>query len=139
MYNILGVIYIVTFLVLIIGTVLLRRIGGTNIFVLGKKDKREVYFGLGYLILLYIIFSNAITLPMPHIMNRFFGDNDSIKIIGVVFCCLGIGGYVICTMSFWQSVRIGVDYENAGKLTTTGIYAITRNPMYMSFLLLFFG
>jgi protein-S-isoprenylcysteine O-methyltransferase Ste14 len=139
MYNILGVVFIVSFFVLVIGTVILKSLGGTNILVLGKKDKRELLFGLGYFLLLYIILANAITLPMPHIINRFFWDIEVIRIIGVIFCCLGTVGYIICTFNFWQSVRIGVDYENAGKLTTTGIYAISRNPMYMSFLLLFFG
>ena len=32
-----------------------------------------------------------------------------------------------------------MDYENAGKLTTTGVYAFSRNPMYASFLILFLG
>ena len=139
MFDILGVFFIGAFFAIIIGTVLIKRIGGTNIMVLGKKDKREVLFGVGYLVLLYIILSNAANLPMPAVINTFFWDSVAVRVAGTVLCSLGIIGFLICVANFWKSVRIGVDYENAGKLTTTGIYAISRNPMYVCFNLIFFG
>ena len=139
MFNILGVAFIIAFFVLIAATVIIKLITGEKILVLGKKDKKELVFGLFYFVLLYIILSNATALPMPEIINRYFWNNEAVRIFGVVLCGLGTVGYIICTINFWNSVRIGVDYENAGKLTTTGIYAASRNPMYMSFILLFFG
>jgi len=139
MFSTMGVIFIVVFFFIIAGTIMIKRFDGTNIFVLGKKDISELLFGAGYILLLYIILSNACALPMPNVINRFFWHIEIIRLIGIAFCCLGIGGYIICTITFWKSVRIGVDYENAGELTITGIYAVSRNPMYMSFSLLFFG
>ena len=62
---------------------------------------------------------------MPKMINAYFWNNEAVRITGVVLCGLGTVGYIICTINFWHSVRIGVDYENAGKLTTTGIYAIS--------------
>lgn len=139
MFNTLGVVFILLFFAVIAATVLLKRMSGTKILVLGKKDKRELLFGAGYLALLYIILSNAFPLPMPEIINRFFWNSGVIRAVGAIFCCLGLLGFIICAIAFWQSVRIGIDYENAGKLTTTGIYAYSRNPMYLSFYLIFFG
>jgi len=139
MFEVLGVAFIVTFFALTIGAIIVKMLGGTNILVLGKKDKSELLFGLGYFILLYTILSNATALPMPEIINRFFWYSDICRIAGIVFSGLGIIGYIVCTISFWKSIRIGVDYENAGDLTTTGIYAFSRNPMYTSFYILFFG
>ena len=134
-----GVGFIITFFVLIIGTVVIKLLGGEKILVLGKKDKRELLFGLGYFVLLYIILSNTTSLPMPKIINNFFWESEPIRIGGVILCCIGTLGYIVCTVNFWKSVRIGVDYENAGELTTTGIYSFSRNPMYTSFSILFFG
>jgi len=139
MYNILGAVFIVLFFSIIVGVIALKRLGGTNILVLGKKDKRELLFGAGYLALLYIILSNVTPLPMPGIINQFFWHSDRIRLVGVLFCAVGIAGFFVCTFHFWKSVRIGVDYENAGQLTTTGIYALSRNPMYTCFNILFFG
>jgi len=139
MFNILGAIFILVFFAIIAVTIILKQTGGTKILVLGKKDKRELLFGVGYLALLYIILSNAFDLPMPEIINRFFWNSDTIRVVGTIFCCFGLIGFIVCVIAFWQSVRIGIDYENAGKLTTTGIYSYSRNPMYTSFYLIFFG
>ena len=139
MVDILGVAFILTFFGIIVTTIIIKKIGGINILVLGKKDKRELIFGLFYFVLLYIILSNTTALLMPEIINKFFWNRDAIRIAGVVLSSLGIICYVACTVSFWKSVRIGVDYENAGELTTTGIYGISRNPMYASFHFIFLG
>ncbi len=139
MFDILGVVFILLFFVVILSVVVIRYLQGTKILVLGKKDKRELLFGLGYILLLYLILSNAAGLPMPAVVNRFFWQNEAVRTIGVALCALGIAGFIVCTAHFWSSVRIGVDYENAGQLTTTGIYAYSRNPMYTCFLTLFLG
>ena len=139
MINILGVVFIIAFFALIAGTVIIKLFNGLNILVLGKKDKRELIFGGFYLALLYIILSNVIALPMPEVINKFFWNNEAIRIIGVILCSIGVLGFLISVISFWKSVRIGIDYENAGELTTTGMYTISRNPMYACFFMIFFG
>lgn len=139
MFETLGVIFIAIFFLGIILTVVLKLRKGTNILVLGKKDKRELIFGFGYLILLYLILAGAYGLPLPATLVRFFWNNDVIRLLGVIMCILGTFISYICIGDFWKSVRIGVDYENAGELTTDGIYARSRNPMYLSFILIFLG
>ena len=100
MFSTMGVIFIVVFFFIIAGTIMIKRFDGTNIFVLGKKDISELLFGAGYILLLYIILSNACALPMPNVINRFFWHIEIIRLIGIAFCCLGIGGYIICTITF---------------------------------------
>ena len=139
MIGILGMVFIVTFFMIIAVTIIIKLFTGTKILVLGKRDKRELVFGVFYLALLYIILSNVIALPMPETINKFFWNNEISRILGIAFCSIGILGFIVCVISFWNSVRIGIDYENAGQLTTTGIYAMSRNPMYTSFYLIFFG
>jgi protein-S-isoprenylcysteine O-methyltransferase Ste14 len=42
-------------------------------------------------------------------------------------------------VSFGQSFRVGIDTEHPGKLITTGVFALSRNPMYMAFALIMLG
>jgi protein-S-isoprenylcysteine O-methyltransferase Ste14 len=34
-------------------------------------------------------------------------------------------------MSFGTSFRVGIDVEHPDKLVTTGIFAVSRNPIYV--------
>lgn len=42
-------------------------------------------------------------------------------------------------MSFGMSFRVGIDTEHPEKLITTGIFACTRNPIYLAFGLVLVG
>jgi protein-S-isoprenylcysteine O-methyltransferase Ste14 len=36
-------------------------------------------------------------------------------------------------VSFGKSFRVGIDQDNSDKLVTTGIFAFSRNPIYVAF------
>ncbi len=59
--------------------------------------------------------------------------------IGVFLCALALLLVVLSLVSFGTSFRVGIDTERPGALVTSGIFAHTRNPMYVAFGLLLFG
>jgi protein-S-isoprenylcysteine O-methyltransferase Ste14 len=42
-------------------------------------------------------------------------------------------------MAAGNSFHVGIDEERAGALVTGGMYAVSRNPMYVSLDILFWG
>jgi protein-S-isoprenylcysteine O-methyltransferase Ste14 len=42
-------------------------------------------------------------------------------------------------ISFGQSFRVGIDTEHPDKLITSGVFAISRNPIYVAFALILLG
>ncbi len=62
-----------------------------------------------------------------------------VKILGVVLACVGLLIFVLAFFSFGDSWRIGIDRKTAGRLVTGGIFAVSRNPIYVAFDLLTIG
>jgi protein-S-isoprenylcysteine O-methyltransferase Ste14 len=61
------------------------------------------------------------------------------KAAGVVLLGGGLVIYAVALWSFGDSWRLGIDRERPGALITTGIFAWTRNPIYVSLDLLPIG
>ena len=59
--------------------------------------------------------------------------------VGDLLCPIGMVIFVWCIQSFGAAFRLGVDYEHPQPLITTGIYAYTRNPMYVAYDLITLG
>src|SRR5262249_51708777 len=55
---------------------------------------------------------------------------------------LGFGGLVLLLLSlvsFGKSFRVGIDVDHSDKLVTTGVFAFSRNPIYVAFGLVLLG
>lgn len=62
-----------------------------------------------------------------------------LKIIGVFFIFLGFIIFILALLNLGNSWRLGIDEKNPGRLVTSGIYSISRHPIYLFFDLYFFG
>jgi protein-S-isoprenylcysteine O-methyltransferase Ste14 len=62
-----------------------------------------------------------------------------VKIVGVVLLSLGLLTFILAFFNFGDSWRIGIDRKKPGALVTTGIFGVTRNPIYVAFDLFFVG
>ena len=53
--------------------------------------------------------------------------------------CAGLLVFAFALWTFADSWRIGIDRNTPGALVTSGIFAWTRNPIYVALDLMFFG
>ena len=59
-------------------------------------------------------------------------DAAVVKLLGVVVVCIGLLIFALALWAFADSWRIGIDRTTAGPLITGGIFAWTRNPIYIA-------
>ena len=75
--------------------------------------------------------------PAP--LNQVLVDSQISRIIGAVLMFIGLLFFLGAFVSFGNSWRVGFDIETPGKLVTGGIFAFSRNPIYVFLDLWFIG
>ena len=88
-------------------------------------------------VLLYAFHSDFRIFSSPLDMRLI--DSPAARVIGVALVSLGLIIFVIAFVSFGDSWRVGFDMKKPGTLVTNGIFAVTRNPIYLFMDLWFFG
>jgi protein-S-isoprenylcysteine O-methyltransferase Ste14 len=88
-------------------------------------------------IVLYAVHSDFHIFPAP--LNMVLIDSDAARIIGTVLIIVGLFVFLFAFVSFGDSWRVGFDVKTPGKLVTGGIFAFSRNPIYLFLDLWFVG
>jgi protein-S-isoprenylcysteine O-methyltransferase Ste14 len=66
-------------------------------------------------------------------------DSTTARVIGVLLVTFGFVILVWAFISFGASWRVGLDVKTPGELVTTGLFAVSRNPIYIFLNLWFVG
>ena len=132
-----------SFWFLFLGRTVMLMQRGIKVFVLGSGEGKKLHERLLEMLTMpaLIIWSLQITftvfgytiLPAPMLWDIHF-----LRIIGLCFCVCGLLILIAALVSFGNSWRIGVDEKNSNTLVTTGIFAFSRNPIFL-FMDLFFA
>jgi protein-S-isoprenylcysteine O-methyltransferase Ste14 len=127
--------------VLLIGTVLSRvlllRRTGTQAMHFGKLDKTDFLIPPVALFYFYTVFATAFGWPLAN-RQRFF-QSTAVAWVGVALCLVGMLILVLSLVSFGKSFRVGIDVDQPGQLVTTGVFAVSRNPIYVGFFVFLLG
>jgi len=67
--------------------------------------------------------------PVP--LQRQLLDSLSSQIAGVALVTAGGAVFILALVSFGASWRIGIDAKTPGGLVTTGMFALSRNPIFV--------
>jgi protein-S-isoprenylcysteine O-methyltransferase Ste14 len=122
-------------LVLLLGMVLIRaflmRRSGTKAIHFGEIDKTDFLIPPFALFYFYIVFAAAF--DFPTVSRQEFFHSDAISWAGVFLCLTGLLLLFLSLVSFGKSFRVGIDQVHPDKLVTTGIFAFSRNPIYVAF------
>ena len=116
-------------LLVLIRVFLLRRMG-IHAMKFGDMDKRDFLIVPFALLFFYLVLSSALHLPK---LGTVLFQSEVIGWIGVASCIFGLLLFFLSLVSFGKSFRVGIDEEKPGKLITTGVFAISRNPIYTAF------
>ncbi len=128
-------------LVLLVGMVLTRAFlmnrQGARAFHFGKIDKTDYLIPPFALFYFYLVFAAAFGWPSV-VRQRLFGS-EALAWLGVVLCLAGLSLFLGALVSFGRSFRVGIDTERPDKLVTSGVFAFSRNPIYVAFGLVLLG
>jgi protein-S-isoprenylcysteine O-methyltransferase Ste14 len=128
-------------IVLLIGMVLTRvfmlRRTGTRAMHFGRIDKKDYLIPPFAFFYFYTIFAAAFDLPI--VSAQEFFHSKAISWIGVALCLVGLMLLLLSLISFGKSFRVGIDVDHSDRLITTGVFALSRNPIYVAFAFVLLG
>jgi protein-S-isoprenylcysteine O-methyltransferase Ste14 len=103
----------------------------------GKQDKTDFLIPPSALFYFYLAFANAFGWPLRGGQPLF--ASSAAAWLGVAACLAGLLLLLWGLVSFGRSFRVGIDDEKPDKLVTDGIFAWSRNPLYVAFWLILLG
>lgn len=131
MHQYAGPVTIVLLLGMVWTRVLLMRAKGIKAVYFGKIDKKDFLIPPFAFFYFYVVFAAAF--GFPTVSRQEFFQSGIASWAGVCFCLVGLGWLSFSLVSFGKSFRIGIDAVHPDELVTTGIFAVSRNPIYVGF------
>ncbi len=128
---------IVLMLGMVLTRVLLMRRRGIEAVSFGKTDKTDFLIPPFAFFYFYIVFAAAF--DFPNVSKQEFFHSEIISWVGVLFCLAGLLLLLWSLVSLKESFRVGIDTEHPGRLITTGVFAFSRNPIYVAFAFILLG
>ncbi len=132
-----SVLTIVLMLGMVLSRALLMKRKGIKAMNFGKIDQTDFFILPFAIFYFYLVFAAAFNFPT--VSTQEFFDSEVISWIGVFFCLAGLLLLLWSLVSFGQSFRVGIDTDHPDKLITTGIFAFSRNPIYVAFAFILLG
>lgn len=127
--------------VLLLGMVLTRvamlRRQGVRAMNFGKQDKTDFLIPPVAFFYFYLVFAHAF--GWPTVAHHVLFASDAAAWLGVAFCAGGLLFLLWSLVSFGRSFRVGIDDEKPDKLVTGGVFAVSRNPIYVAFWFILLG
>ncbi len=122
---------------MVLTRVLLMKRRGIRAMNFGKIDKKDFLIPPFALFYFYVVFAAAFNLPA--VSKQEFFHSGTVSWVGVLLCLSGLLLLLLSLISFGKRFRVGIDTDHPDKLVTTGVFAFSRNPIYVAFGLVSFG
>ena len=122
-----------------IARVLVLRARGIRVVVIERnrtvvQDLLDRVQVLSLLFLVYEVVAYAWPLPaqlVPPWLDTILVETTWANVIGAVIVLTGVVIYGLALRAFGESWRLGIDRDKPGALVTDGIFAWSRNPVYL--------
>ncbi len=132
-----GALTIVLLLGMVWIRVLLMRRKGMQVMHFGAIDKKDFLIPPFAIFYFYTVFAAAFNLPTVAQQKLF--HSEMVSWLGALLCLAGLFLLFLSLVSFGKSFRVGIDQDQPDNLVTTGIFALSRNPIYVAFGIVLLG
>ncbi len=118
---------------------------GVRVSANGTRNSGNIKWFYPVFAIIFLLFLTEIFNPLysfsllPKVLTHFLFDSVLIGLTGVLVIFLSVFLMKTTLKHFGNSIRFGMNENNTGKLVTTGIFARSRNPFFLSLLLFFTG
>jgi protein-S-isoprenylcysteine O-methyltransferase Ste14 len=133
----LGALTVVLLLGMVLTRTFLLKRRGVKAMRFGALDKTDFLIPPFAFFYFYVLFAAAF--GWPSVGARPFFRSEVVAWIGVLFCLAGLSLLAWSLISFGRSFRIGIDAEEPDELVVDGVFAWSRNPIYVAFGLVLIG
>ena len=137
--NLLSVVFFACFVAMVLIRAAILRKQGVRVLVFGQTDKSDFLLVPIVLAIAYTALANTFALPIWRVLVNPFWSSAAPGWAGLALCVIALTGFALTLASFGKSFRVGIDNGSPDKLITGGMFAISRNPIYVCFLLFFAG
>jgi protein-S-isoprenylcysteine O-methyltransferase Ste14 len=139
-----------SFLILIFmisGRVVFLKQKGVKISSTRRKTVKTALFIYPFFLVIMLLWLWEIAKPalqisfsaLPETVTRQLIQSDLIRVTGIVIISISLVVMLFTLLHFRNSLRFGLDENNPGKLIKTGVFAVSRNPFFLSLDLYFLG
>ena len=133
----LGALTIVLLLGMVLTRVAILRRRGITAVKFCATDKADFLILPFAFLYFYIIFASA--LDWPTFVHSTMFTSTVAAWVGVALCASGLGLIIVTLIAFGSSFRVGIDMDRPYKLVTTGVFARTRNPIFIAYTMVLAG
>jgi protein-S-isoprenylcysteine O-methyltransferase Ste14 len=128
---------IVLMLGMVLARVVILRRQGVRAMNFGRQDRTDFLIPPFAFFYFYLVFANAFGWPTIGLPPLF--ASSTAAWLGAASCLGGLLLLLWSLVSFGRSFRVGIDDERPDRLVTDGIFAWSRNPIYVAFWLILSG
>ena len=139
MVKIISGLALVLFFLMLGGRAAMLRKKGIRAIVFAQTDRSDLLLVPVFLALAYTILACAFGLPISPRLIQPFWENAAVVWLGLGLSAVALAGFALTLRSFGDSFRVGIDEKKPDKLVTTGVFAISRNPLYVCYIMFFIG
>ena len=127
------------FVIMVLVRAAILRKQGIRVIVFGQTDKSDFILVPLVLAIAYTVLAKLFALPIPNALIHPFWISIIPGWLGLAICIAALIGFTFTLVSFGNSFRVGIDEDKPDKLITSGMFAFSRNPIYVCFLMFFKG
>lgn len=126
-----GAATLILLMIIVVVRLTMLRNNGVRAMKFGETHKTDFLIPPVALFYIYSVLASAF--DWPKLTDHRFFQSQALGWAGVALCGAALGLLLWSLISFGKSFRVGIDRQGPDALVTTGVFALSRNPIYVAF------